>query len=558
MAYEEVSRVEVVEIIRRWQAGGTIRGLARGTGLSRNTIKRYVLAAQSCGLTRDGPPPTESQILSLVQLNVAGRHPATIPTESVLSPWADQIYRWLKDEKLLLTRIQELLRSRQCPVSYTSLRRFVSRRGWAKNSHATVRMADTAPGEVAEMDFGRLGMLWDPEAGRKRLVWALVIVLAYSRHCFVWPLFHQQLTDIVEGLEAGWAFFGGMPKYLVIDNFPAAVAGTDPLSPRLTRGFLEYSQYRGFFADPARVRHPQDKPKVENGVNFVKKRFFKGGEFHGLADLRLQARRWCLETAGQRVHGTTHRLPLVVFQEEEQAKLLPYDGQPYDVPDWKRVTVHPDHHIAYRYAIYSAPSTTCPPGTEIEVRGDGKLVRLYRRGVLVKVHPRQPRGGRSTDPDDYPKELTAYTLRSPNYMRRQLAELGEDAGAFGERLLGGPTPWSKLRQAQKMLRLGERYTPARLNAACRRALSVDLIDVRRLERILIEALEEEAMPAASLAAIPPGRFVRPGSVFAITANKIEMKEISHEYHHGTETPAQAPEIGCYAEHPARTAGTGPS
>jgi hypothetical protein len=102
-------------------------------------------------------------------------------------------------------------------------------------------------------------------------------------------------------------------------------------------------------------------------------------------------------------------------------------------------------------------------------------------------------------------------------MRRKLAELGEDVGTFGERLLGGPTPWSRLRQAQKMLLLGERYTPARLNAACRRALEVDLIDVRRLERILVDALEEEATPT-TLAAIPPGRFVRPGTVFAITSN----------------------------------------
>jgi transposase len=515
MAYEEVSRVEITEIIRRWQTGATIRGLARASGLSRNTIKKYILAAKGVGLTSDGPPPTESQIVSLVQLNVAGRHPAAIPTEGILDAWADQIHRWLKDERLELTRIQELLEANHSAVGYTSLRRFVARRGWSKNSQNTVRMPDTEPGEVAEMDFGRLGMLWDPESGRKRLAWVLVIVLCYSRHCFVWPMFRQQLVDVIEGLEAAWAFFGGITRYVVLDNFPAAVAGTDPLNPRLTRGFLEYVQFRGFFADPARVRHPQDKPKVESGVGFVKERFFKGGEFHGLADIRQQARRWCLGTAGQRVHGTTRRLPLVVFQEEEQTKLLPWNGEPYDVPDWRKVTVHPDHHIAYRYALYSAPSTSCPPGTKIEVRGDSKLVRLYNRGVLVKVHPRKPQGGRSTDPEDYPKELTAYTLRSPTYMKRQLTELGEDVGLFAERLFSGPTPWSKLRQGQKMLRMGERYTPARLNAACHRAIAVDLIDVRRVERILVEALEEEATPATRAATVPPGRFARPGSVFAI-------------------------------------------
>jgi hypothetical protein len=270
--------------------------------------------------------------------------------------------------------------------------------------------------------------------------------------------------------------------------------------------------------DKKKPTEKKDKPKVENGIRYVRERFFKGGDFHGLSDLRLQARQWCLETAGQRVHGTTHRLPLVVFREEEQAQLLPWDGEPYDVPDWRDVTVHPDHHIAYRYAIYSAPDSSCPPGTKLEVRGDAKLVRLYKRGMLVKVHPRKPRGGRSTDPDDYPSELTPYTLRSPNHYRRRSAELGEAVGSFADRLLGGPTPWSRIRQAQKLLHLGERYTPSRLNTACQRALAVDLIDVRRLERILVEALEQEAAPAAITVEAPPGRFARSGNVFAAGNN----------------------------------------
>jgi len=517
MAYKEVSRVEVTEVIRQWQAGRGTREITRSTGISRNTIRKYILTAQSCGLVRDGPAPDESQLITLVQLNRAGPREVVIPTDKVLEPWADQIQQWLKDDRLKLSRIQELLAQKHCLVAYTCLRRYVKRKGWFGHSHTTVRMADTEPGEVAEADFGRMGLADDPETGRKRLAWGMQVVLGYSRHQFLWPLFGQKLADVIEGLEATWAFFKGVPRYLVLDNFPAAVVGADPLNPRLTRGFLEYAQRRGFIADPARVRHPKDKPKIERQVPYARERFFKGGQFNGLADMRDQARRWCLETAGQRVHGTTRRLPLVVFQEEEQAKLLPWDGQPYDVPDWHTATVHQDHHIYYRYAIYSAPSSTCPPGTELEVRGDRELVRLYKRGELMKVHPRKPRGGRSTDPDDYPPELTPYTLRSPNYLRRRGAELGESVGAFADKLLGGPTPWSKMRQAYKLLRLGEKYTSLRLNSACEKALSVDLIDVRRLERILKEALEEEAMPVIAPAPLP-GRFARPGSVFAITCD----------------------------------------
>jgi transposase len=515
MAYKEVSRVEITEVIRQWQAGRGIREIARSTGISRNTIRKYILTAQSCGLCRDGPPPTDLQLTILMQLNRSGPREIVIPTDKVLIPWAERIEQWIKNDKLKLTRIQDLLAQDHCLVPYTCLRRYVTKRGWFGHLQTTVRMPDTEPGQMAEIDFGRLGLQWDPQSGRKRQAWGMLTVLNYSRHSFLWPLFNQQLADVIEGLEATWAFLGGIPRYVVLDNFPAAIVGADPLYPRLSRGFLEYVQRRGFIADPARPGHPQDKPKVERGVPYVRERFFKGGQFNSLADMREQARNWCLKTAGQRVHGTTQRLPLVVFQEEEQATLLPYDGELYDVPDWHTAKVHRDHHIYYRYAIYSAPSISCPPGIQLEVRGDKELVRLYKRGELVKVHPRQPRGGRSTDPDDYPQELNAYTLRSPNYLRRKGAELGEAVGAFADKLLGGPTPWYKMRQAYKLLRLGEKYTPLRLNSACQKALAVDLIDVRRLERILSEALEQEALPAMAAMTLPPGRFARHGSVFAI-------------------------------------------
>ena len=86
---------------------------------------------------------------------------------------------------------------------------------------------------------------------------------------------------------------------------------------------------------------------------------------------------------------------------------------------------------------------------------------------------------------------------------------------FAERLFDGPLPWSKVRQGYKLLRLGERYTAKRLDAACRRALEVDLIDVTRLERILVQALEEETTPQAP-ESLPEGRFARPGSAFSHT------------------------------------------
>jgi len=260
---------------------------------------------------------------------------------------------------------------------------------------------------------------------------------------------------------------------------------------------------------------------VERTVPYVRERFFKGENFRSLEDCRSQAEHWCREVAGLRVHGTTRLLPRAVFDAEEQATLQPYDGTPFDVPVWKDVKVHPDHHISFLQALYSVPSTTCPPGTKLKVRGDRKLVKLYRRGELVKVHPRQRRGGRATDPDDYPKEKTVYALRSTDYIERKAAELGPNTALFARQLFSGPLPWAAIRSGQKLLSLGEKYGPERLDAACERALSYELINVRRLGRILAQALDREERLEEKVSPPLGSRFARDPASFDHSQNGAE-------------------------------------
>ena len=57
---------------------------------------------------------------------------------------------------------------------------------------------------------------------------------------------------------------------------------------------------------------------------------------------------------------------------------------------------------------------------------------------------------------DYPAELSAYTLRAPEQIKRSAASQGQAVAAYAERLFDGPLPWAKLRQGHKLIRLGER------------------------------------------------------------------------------------------------------
>ena len=82
----------------------------------------------------------------------------------------------------------------------------------------------------------------------------------------------------------------------------------DRLEPRWNREWLEYAQARGLVVDPARVRSPQDKGRVENGVKFAQRSFFAGEDFNGIEDAQRRAEDWCRVRAGMRVHGTVRDL----------------------------------------------------------------------------------------------------------------------------------------------------------------------------------------------------------------------------------------------------------
>jgi transposase len=516
MAYWELGMVELREILRRWVAGEGLRAIARGTGVDRKTIAEYVQVAGTLGVQRGGAPPTDEQLAAVLAARRPGRPPTAgtpSPERAALMPYRDRIQRWLTEDALRLTKIHRRLRAEGVGVSYSSLYRFARAHAGFRPPSVTVRVADPPPGEAAEADFGLLGLWTDPATARRQRVWGLLITLCYSRYAFLAVSLRQDLTAVLDGLEAAWTFFAGVVHRLVVDNLRPVVRHADRYTPVLERVFLEYAQFRGFVVDPAVPRHAQGKPKVERGIPYVRQDFFRGERFRDLADMQARAVVWCRDLAGTRVHGTTRQVPRVVFETVEHPTLLPLAPEPFDRPTWAQCTVHPDHHIQFRRALYSVP--TCYVGQRVDVRGDRRLVRIYHRGTLIKTHVPQPPGGRSTDYTDYPAERTPYALRAPDACLRQAQTVGPVVGQFVGVLLSGIFPWARLRQAQKLLRLAERYGAARVNAACARALAFELLDVRRVETILRSALEREPVAKDGGDVVPlPARFARAPESFS--------------------------------------------
>jgi hypothetical protein len=350
--------------------------------------------------------------------------------------------------------------------------------------------------------------------GVRRKLWALVVTLTVSRYMFVWPLLAQTTLALCEGLDAAWRFFGGIPKRIVPDNMTSAVVRPDAKDPGIQRGFMEYAQARGFFVDPARVRRPQDKPRVENQIAYVRERCFDGETIVSVPQAREHAETWCRDVAGARVHGTTRRVPREVYETEEKEHMLPAPTAAFDVPTWTRAKVHPDHHVQVARSLYSVP--TAYLGQRLEVRIDRVSVRLYRGSDLVKMHMRVAPGKRATDPRDYPEGKADYATRSVERICAQARARGGHVGDFVAKLLDGPLPWTKMRQAYGLLRQCDRYGNAKVDALCNRSLAFGVLDVGRIERMLKAAtkIESEGEREGRVVTLPVARFARDPATFA--------------------------------------------
>lgn len=530
MTYLEHGMWEILEVLRRLHRGESLSKIQAATRRSRSTIRRWRKTALTLGWKPGGAEPDESLATKILEHHQPGpRQKRPGEVEQVLLPHLEQIKSWLappieNKRGLQLTKVHTLLTRQGIHVAYGTLHRFAQKYCQFRRKRMTVRMAEPLAGEVAEVDFGKMGLVYDPELDRRRVLHALLITLCYSRHQYVHFTHNQKLTDLIDGLEDAWEFFGGITIRVVIDNLRAAVTKADRYDPAFQRTFDEYADHRGFIIDPAPVRAPTGKPRVERNVQYVRENFFRGESWRDRDHVQREGINWSLQVAGTRVHGTTLKRPLAVFEEVERAVLKPVTGERFDTPHWAECKVHPDHHIQFLKATYSIPSRY--GHKQVTVRGDSRLVRAYYRGKLIKTHLPQPPGGRSTDYDDYPQELTTYAMRDPNRLIRQAREQGKYTGRFAQALLAGDFPWAKLRQAQKLIRLSNKYGTGRVDQACRRALAFDLINVRRLERIIIQGLEGEVKPKKSgeqIILLSP-KFLRPDGSFTHSRNEKEESD----------------------------------
>jgi hypothetical protein len=351
------------------------------------------------------------------------------------------------------------------------------------------------------------------------------LVLAHSRYLFIRVVMRLDETSWLECHVAGFAFLGGAPRRLVIDNLGDGVLQPDLYDPALNRSYQQFADHYGTLIDPCRVAHPKDKPRVERILPYVRDSFWAGRDFLSLEEINAAALIWCRDVAGRRLHGTTRQRPRLVFETVEAPALLPLPADPFELATWGQAKVHADCHAHVAGALYSVPFRHV--GRTLDVRLSANRVQFYWQAELVKTHVRVPKGRRQTDGTDYPPEQAAFYQHTPDWCRDQAALLGPGVRAVVATLLESHA-LHYLRQGQGIIRLADKYGAARLDAACQRALDFGDPAYRTIRTILAQGLDAQPVLVPVTPPAPPAYLRGADELFA--AHDVAAPEVSGAYH----------------------------
>ena len=447
-----------------YEEGVPKKGIARRLGIDPRTVRKYIRRMEEGEVE-----PRRARVKCKLD-----RFREVIEQQVGLGLTAVQIY-------------QDLCADKEFDASYETVKREV-RRHRRTEPEAYCRMK-YRPGEEAQIDFGEIGRV--PIGGKPRTVHLLVMTLCFSRYANYAPLVDQRVPRFLMGIRGGFEHFGGAPERTKPDNLRSAVLISALGERYYQEDFFRFCTHYGTVPDAARPATPTDKGRTERDIGYAKGNCFNGRSFDSYEQMLAHVAEWRDTVANVRVHGTTRRRPVDLFQVEKQhLRSLPED--PYEIAEWGQYKVRKDCHVHVGGNYYSVPYEFV--GQKVLVRINEQSLTVFADREVVARHPRvQGPGQDVTDPNHYP---ATKRLATQQIHRRRLDAV-RSAGPHAAELLGRlkSGPWVFGDQVGRLARLLAAHGDRSLDLACRRALYFGATDgARRIEQILKKGLQELPLP----------------------------------------------------------------
>ena len=445
------------DIIRMFYSRTSQRRIANRLAVDRKTVAKVIAEHEQA---RTGESPKQRK-----------------PRKSVLDPFEDQVVQLLERyPDLTAVRMVEELRRLGFQGGYTIVKNRL--RDLRRHPRKLVRRFETGPGVQSQMDYSTYEI--DFTAEGKRRVHAFSYILGYCRRQYVHFVERQDFTTTIREHVAAFTYLQGVAADCLYDNMKVVVSGHEGEQPIYNPHFLAFATYYGFRPVACRPRHPQTKGKIERPFWYLEQNLLNGRTFSSLQHLNETTSWWLAHVADVRVHKTTQRRPLDLYQEE-LPHLLPLPEKPYDTAEVVYRTVNPEGFITYRQNFYSVPWQRI--GQLLPVRVTETEVIVYDPDIReVARHQRLPASATGNYSTHHEHRPGPDLRRKQELLRGRFEELGTDAVSFFDQLIR--TRRFGKDEAVRILGLLSTYHRQDLVAAFQRAYRYRAFSFAAVERIL--------------------------------------------------------------------------
>ena len=377
-----LNRLQLMDIQELHQEGNSIRAIARETGHSRNTVRRVLRGEHA--LQQSKPVQRKA-------------------SASKLDDYKDYVKRRFEESQLSAVRLLEEIEPMGYTGSLATLRRYLQtlKPALKRQQKLTTRF-ETPPGKQAQVDWAYCGRF--PGADGKTVpVYAFVMVLGFSRMLFVRFTTSMKMPHLLACHQRAFEALGGWTEQVLYDNMKQVKISRSEWNEEL----LDFCGHYGITPKTHQPYRPRTKGKVERAVDYVKDNFLAGRSFNGLDELNAQASHWLEHTANVRLHGTTGKQPIELFEQEKTA-LTPISAMPV-YPLTRPVTRKVDYESMIRFdrSRYSVPPQYA--GQTVSVQAQAGQIQVQLGDTIIAEHAQAVRPGQCITDKEHLAELWKLT-----------------------------------------------------------------------------------------------------------------------------------------------------
>lgn len=459
------------EILRLNSQGISQRSIAISCECSRNTVSKVVEKAKE--LNVKWPLSSEMTDAELEKLFF----PPRSASNGRHYPDLEYIHKELTKKgvtlKLLWSEYCEECRlSNELPLMYSHFCFHYQK--YAENKRATMHIP-RKPGEQIEVDWaGQPASIVDRDTGEIISAFIFVAVLSYSQYAYVEAFLSQNQESWISAHVNMYRFFDGVTPILVPDNLKTGVQKVEWYTPVINKSYHEMAEHYNTAVIPARVRKPKDKPNAEGTVGNISTWIvaaLRHQKFFSLQELNraIREKLHVFNTKPfQKKEGSRHS----VFLGEEKPMLMPLPATEYELAVWKTATVQFNYHISVDKMHYSVPHEYIKH--KVDVRVTRNVIEVFYNNHRICSHPRLygRLGQYSTVEAHMPENHQSYVQWTADRYIAWAQKIGPNTTVTVKAILSShKVEQQGYRSCMALLKLGDKYSAPRLEAACKKALS---------------------------------------------------------------------------------------